>query len=519
MKKRILALCLALALLVALVPQFTITAAAKTVNSGTCGTGVNWTLTDNGLLTISGSGAMDNYESSSDIPWVNHLTTTNPPTRVAIQNIVVEDGVTAIGSNAFAGCRYLKSITIGADVAAIGTDALMFCGWLQNITVDADNQSFTVKDDVLFTKDGKTLLLCPIAKTGAYVIPNGTTTVADKAFMSCGNLTSIQMPNSVTEIGVCSFAGCISMTSVTISNGITAIPERAFSECPALESVRIPASVTTIGKQAFWYCSNLKEIAICGNVSTIGDAAFSGLWWDGVELTIAGTAPTFGSMVFEDIQVTAYYPGEDPTWTSDVRQDYGGFVTWVPYSGSCPGGLACAGGHFTDMPAVDNWAHNGIEFAIENGITTGTSATTFSPNADCTRGQVVAFLWRAAGCPEPISTECPFTDVVPGSFYYKATLWAVENGITSGTGNGKFSPNAICTRGQVVAFLWRAAGKPEPTNTECVFTDAAPGYFYYTPMLWAVENGITTGTSATTFSPDANCSRSQVVTFLYRAYN
>ena len=518
MKKRILALCLALALLVALVPQFTITAAAKSVNSGTCGTGVNWTLTDNGLLTISGSGAMDNYESSSDTPWANHLTTTNPPTRVAIQNIVVEDGVTAIGSNAFAGCRYLKSITIGADVAAIGTDALMFCGRLQTITVDTDNQSFTVKDGVLFTKDGKTLLLCPAAKTGAYVIPNGTTTVADKAFVSCGNLTSIQMPNSVTEIGVCSFAGCISMTSVTISNGITAIPERAFSECPALESVRIPASVTTIGKQAFYNCAALKEVAICGDVTSIGDYAFMECGLDN-HFTFTGSAPTFGFLVFDATYATARYPGNDPSWTEEIRQNYGGRIAWEAYTDGCPGGLACAGYAFTDMPPVTNWAHKGIEYAVNEGITTGTSATTFSPNADCTRGQVVAFLWRAAGCPEPISTECPFTDVVPGSFYYKATLWAVENGITSGTGNGKFSPNAICTRGQVVTFLYRAAGKPACTMDTCTFTDVDAKGFYYTPMLWAVENNITTGTSATTFSPDANCSRSQVVTFLYRAYN
>ena len=149
-------------------------------------------------------------------------------------------------------------------------------------------------------------------------------------------------------------------------------------------------------------------------------------------------------------------------------------------------------------------------------VTNGTDATHFSPDKTCTRGQVVTFLWRANGCPEPTITSHPFKDVKNGAYYYKAMLWAVENDITAGTSATAFSPDKDCTRAQVVTFLWRTAGKPEPKTTSCPFTDVDAGAFYYKAMLWAVEEGITNGTSATTFGPGRSCTRGQVVTFLYR---
>ncbi|MBR2047250.1 MAG: leucine-rich repeat protein, partial [Oscillospiraceae bacterium] len=168
---------------------------------------------------------------------------------------------------------------------------------------------------------------------------------------------------------------------------------------------------------------------------------------------------------------------------------------------------------FVDVTA-DAYFFEPVLWAVDNGITSGTSATTFAPNATCTRAQVVTFLWRAMGQPEPASNENPFSDVAPGDYFYKAVLWAVENGITSGTGGGKFSPNSPCTRSQVVTFLWRTMGQPAPQRTDNPFTDVASGIYYYQPVLWAVENGITSGTSATTFAPDNPCTRAQVVTFL-----
>ncbi len=149
-------------------------------------------------------------------------------------------------------------------------------------------------------------------------------------------------------------------------------------------------------------------------------------------------------------------------------------------------------------------------------ITKGTDETHFSPDATCTRGQIVTFLWRAVGCPEPLAEENPFDDVSENDYYYKAVLWAVENGITAGTDPGRFSPDSGCTRAQVVTFLWRAEGKPAPSASANPFVDVVSGEYYYDAVLWAVDKDITKGTDATHFSPNATCTRGQIVTFLYR---
>ena len=165
----------------------------------------------------------------------------------------------------------------------------------------------------------------------------------------------------------------------------------------------------------------------------------------------------------------------------------------------------------------DSYYYNSILWAAAKGITCGTDATHFSPDETCSRGQVVTFLWRSAGCPEPEKGTHPFVDVQPDSYYYKAVLWAVENGITAGVDESHFGPNEVCSRGQVVTFLWRAAGFQEPGVTEQPFTDVVSGSYYYKAVLWAVENGITSGVSANSFAPNLTCTRGQVVTFLYRA--
>lgn len=170
---------------------------------------------------------------------------------------------------------------------------------------------------------------------------------------------------------------------------------------------------------------------------------------------------------------------------------------------------------FVDVPATAYY-YDAVSWAANNGITGGTSATTFSPNAPCTRAQIVTFLWKAAGSPEPEGTQS-FDDVASGAYYEKAVAWAAENGITGGTGNGKFSPNATCTRAQAVAFLYRACnGSAVSSGTE--FTDVKPDAYYAEAVAWAAENGITSGVGGGLFGPNLNCTRAQIVTFLYHAY-
>ena len=171
-------------------------------------------------------------------------------------------------------------------------------------------------------------------------------------------------------------------------------------------------------------------------------------------------------------------------------------------------------GVFVDV-ATSSYYEDAVDWAVGNGITQGTDDTHFSPDGICTRAQAVTFLWRAAGSPAPRSRTVPFTDVPAGSYYYDAVLWAVENGITEGTSDTTFSPNMTCTRAQIVAFLWRSEKSPA-AGTANPFADVKSTAYYADAVLWAVKENITRGTTNTTFSPDADCTRSQIVTFLWR---
>ena len=172
---------------------------------------------------------------------------------------------------------------------------------------------------------------------------------------------------------------------------------------------------------------------------------------------------------------------------------------------------------FIDVPSGAYYAP-AVNWAVANNITAGTTPTTFSPEATCIRAQVVAFLWRAAGSPEPETTNNPFTDVKTSDYFYKAVLWASENGIVYGTSSTTFRPNQGCTRGQVAAFLWRAKGRPEPTTGNNPFTDVKASEYYAKAVIWAAENKIVYGTTTTKVSPEQSCTRAQIVTFLYRTY-
>lgn len=173
-------------------------------------------------------------------------------------------------------------------------------------------------------------------------------------------------------------------------------------------------------------------------------------------------------------------------------------------------------GVFVDV-ATGSYYEDAVDWAVENGITKGTDDTHFSPDGICTRAQAVTFLWRAAGSPKPETRTMPFADVPAGSYYYDAVLWAVENGITKGTSDTTFSPDATCSRAQIVAFLWRSEKSPA-AGTANPFADVKSTAYYAGAVLWAVKEDITKGTTNTTFSPNADCTRAQIVTFLYRAY-
>lgn len=170
---------------------------------------------------------------------------------------------------------------------------------------------------------------------------------------------------------------------------------------------------------------------------------------------------------------------------------------------------------FIDVPA-GSYYEDAVIWAVDKGITSGTSAVTFDPNGNCTRAQAVTFLWRAAGSPAPKTKVMSFTDVPSGSYYYDAVLWAMEQGITKGTSDTAFSPNASCTRAQIVTFLWRANGSPAVSGNSA-FTDVASDAYYAAAVAWAEKNSVTGGIGGGLFGSGNNCTRAQIVTFIYRS--
>ncbi len=491
------------------------------VCGGTCGPNLTWTLTDAGVLTISGTGVMTDYEDSNSnrAPWYNG--------RMSISAVVVEPGVTTIGDYAFFYCEAMTSASLPAGLKTIGE--LSFCGCTALSEIN---------------------------------IPDGVTTIKDWAFTNDASLESLTLPDSVVTIGgeTCSVFGyCTSLRSVKLPARLTKIQSCLFYGCSALISIEIPRTVSRIESSAFSGCTSLNRIVFLGS------------------------APIFeGSRVFEDVSADAYYPGEDASWTESVRKNYGGHITWIAgrtrptitVSGMARGGVstswtALTGAtkyqlqktddktgwkdlatvtdtYYTDgkvtmgveykyrvrayvdsgwtdysdyvnvrfnpFSDVDTSASNfsHIAWAYNGGIITGTSDTTFSPNSSLTRAQFVMMLWKMNGSPKVTGIKNPFLDVT-GSKTKKAVLWALQKGIIV---SGKsFKPNGNISRIQVIMILWKLAGSPTVKGVTNPYTDVT-GSKTIKAMNWAYKKGVR-GTGETTFQPNVNCSRADMVTFMY----
>ena len=540
----------------------------------------------------------------------------------------VPSGTVAIAGGAFKDCAKLESLVIPDSVISIGESAFENCAALKRITLP---KSITKLETLTFSG---------CAALAEIALPDSVKTLGEKVFSGCAALKSVKIPAEVTVIPAEAFSGCSSLESITIPKNVSHINERAFDGCTALKKVDylgsdtdwsqvtketgnnvldnaeksftrtdhehkytdtvIPPTCTERGctvhlcscgdKREDSYtpplghsykggicvrcgildpnkdiphkhdfipivtkptcltegfttyacscgeCYTKDYVSAVGHKTQLQNAKAAGCMTGGYTgdevCTVCGKVFKQGSVIFalghdpQPARVKAPTCTESG-YTGDLICMRCGDMTQIGktvaaaghkfFGGVCS---VCGTKGAEAVPEFDDvkpgaFYFDAVQWAVKNGITNGTGKNTFSPNSVCSRYQIVMFLWRAAGQPEA-KAAVSFADVKPGDIFYEAVQWAVERGITKGTSSTSFSPFAPCTRGQIVTFLYRSAGSPKVSGA-CNFSDVSSGSFCHDAVIWASSEGITNGTSAGRFSPNEGCTRAQVVTFLYRA--
>ena len=525
-----------------------------------------------GVQTI-GNDAFFNCTSLASVAIPSSVTSIGDEAFVdckSLASVTIESGLQTIGNSAFKGCTSLASVEIPDSVMDIGNKAFRDCTGLANVTIPS-----SVKTIGYYAFEGCTGLksvTIPHSVTAignnsfqnctslaSVTVPNSVTSIGLAAFDGCTSLASVVIPNRVTSIGEYAFYNCTSLASIFLPNGLTVesarIPNTATQVRYSLdtdevtiteiilgtdkEKVDIPdticgCSVVAVAEAYHPYVGNHTHkysggtCALCGYIKPSSNSG-SSTYTITLEPANNGNVTSSHKTASKGTTVTlTAVPDKGYTLeTLTVTDKNGNEIELTDkgdgkYTFKMPGSKVTVKATFMEDNSMLNffvdvfpsdYYYDAVLWAAENDITGGVDDTHFAPNATCTRAQAVTFLWRAAGSPEPESLSS-LSDVPADAYYAKAVAWALENGITAGTGNGTFTPNAVCSRGQIVTFLWRALG--ETSGAAAPFADVAADAYYALAVAWAVANGITNGTSDTTFSPGANCTRAQIVTFLYR---
>ena len=442
-----------------------------------------------------------------------------------LKECVLAEGMTRIPGRFFADCTALERVTIPSTLKIVGGQAFNNCSSLQSIKLP---EGLTTIEEWAFADcTGLKHLNLPSTLTeigglafcrcrswcDKVVVPSGVRVLSQWAFLGCDSLTSITLPDTLEEIGELCFSHHSGLTTLMLPDSVKTIGGSCFYDCENLQWIILPPKLSVISEWMFGNDKKLQTVGIPRSVKQIGFYAFGGCWF------------------LRDI----YYEGTEAEWNKiqvdntdnwnralfEATIHFNSDLSRMPKPGDQKPDVPVIArptvGGFSDVFEGDYYAEP-VLWAVQHDpqITNGTSPTTFSPSQTCTRAQMVTFLWRAANCPEPKNTKNAFKDVAKGSYYYDAVLWAVEQGITNGTSKTTFSPSDPVTRAQTVTFLYRAAGSPEVSGKN-VFKDVPDGQYYTKPVLWAAQNGVTNGTDEKHFSPEAGCTRAQIVTFLYRA--
>ena len=565
---------------------------SQLANSGVCGDNLTWTLTEDGDLTISGTGDMYNFSTLCG-PWGD-----------AIRSAELRPGVTSIGNSAFSGCTSLERLVIPASVRRIGMSACFFCPKLTAVTLPLG----------LRTMEESAFMCCTALKV--IQVPDSVTAMNDAVFDGCTSLQRAVLPNRLEKIGRLTFYHCDKLSDVQLPENLKVIEQGAFNTCPSLKTISLPVGLLELDSGAFAECTAMEEIDIPTTVTKVQDRVFSGCTAL-KRIYFRGTAPEYENAFPQDpmnwrfldgVTATAYYP--EGAWTEAQMQSFGGTITWIPWTPGkeeavqqrgqhtgtqdgnavaftglqpgaeyvllvvedrgqdmlaswnlyhiaqaaaasdgtlrfdkvwtelgrfallfgpggdavpCDGGVSCPGNGFTDMPRPGNWAHEGIDFALENGLFNGTSATTFVPGGDMTRAMLVTVLWRLDGTPAPTGVNS-FSDVPTGKWYTRAVAWAAENGVVNGMGNGRFDPEGRVTREQIATILFRYAQKKgfdvSARAELSAFPDGGSVSRYAREALsWAYAEELITGTRTAQgilLAPQGNATRAQVATILMR---
>ena len=543
---------------------------------GECGDSLSWSLNeDTGVLRISGSGEMNDYHSADGLesPWHDYA--------AIVKSVVIGQGVKTVGSYAFANLKNLRSVEINAELKRLGSGAFYGCTALSDL--DGIEGVRVIGGECFRGCSGLSAIGIPTGCTsvGSYAfagtaiksvsVPSSVVSLGEGAFASCRKLAYAELPSGISKVSASLFSGCTALEAFFVKDdgsygGASLTAEaNAFSGCSALRELVIytRADSLRIAKNAFSGCTGIKSVSLDCRSLVLEDNAFpSGAKID--YINISGELGSVAANAFYGVSTTIVYPANGTKWGEHKGEGFGGSLVWESYDNhvhdykttvvaptcsargytvyeckSCTerfnASFVAQLGHsfvngvcsvcgaknpFVDIDAKGRHIYftDAILWAAEKGITTGISETTFEPDGTCTRAQVVTFLWRLAGQPEPKGQASAFTDVRNDQYYSKAVAWAAEKGITTGTSETTFEPGATVTRAQFVTFLWRYLDRPVSGGFG-VFADVSSSHFACSAILWAYENGITSGTSATTFEPEGAATRAQVVTFLYRADN
>ena len=406
-----------------------------------------------------------------------------------LTEVTFPETLLVIDESAFEGCTGLSSVSFPASLEEFGKKAFYGCTGLQSVT-----------------------------------IREGLTELGQQAFSGCTGLSVIDLPASLTTIEKSVLSGCTALTAINVAAGnqnycsvdgvLYDSAKTVLLQYPAAKtdaSYTVPASVTQIDNEACYGAAALTTVTLPDGLQSIGWLAFYGCPAI-TSVTIPTTVTAIQGKAF------GYYNDAEG---NDVKVDdftiYGAAKSEAQTYAKMNGFRFVFPNPFADV-AESDYFFDAVMWALNLEVTAGVDATHFGPNNNCTREQIVTFLWKALESPKPEAQNNDFTDVKPEAYYYWPVIWALENGVTAGVGNHLFGVGYSCTREQAVTFLWKAAGAPEPQTTGQSFADVASDAYYYKPVLWALENGITAGVGDNQFGVGQTCTRAQIITFLYKTF-